>query len=192
VTVLATSPPVAAGWRTWVRFGLLSFGSMLDVALLVLGSGLGGLAVAVTLGGLDLANLDLGISTGALLASGLGLAVLAAFCFGVYGEGPVNRGVQVEGFPEWQIAVARAVSAVAIGLFISWAASALMPYAADLSVVMTTAVDFMAAAGRAGWTVVPLLGVAAAYAIRGWEAGRRLDIPVMYFICVVATMLFMT
>ena len=139
MTVVAV-PPVEVGWKGWLRFGLLAFGSMLDVALLVLGSGLGGLAAAVTLGGLDLANLDLGISTGALLASGLGLAVLAAFCFGVYGEGPVNRGVEIEGFPEWQVAVARAVSAVIIGLLISWAASALEPLAADLSVVLTTAV----------------------------------------------------
>jgi hypothetical protein len=189
---LVTAPTIETDWKAWLRFGLLSFGSILDVALLVLGSGLGGLAVAVTLAGLDLANLDLGISTGALLASGLGLAVLAAFCFGVYGEGPVNRGVEVEGFPEWQVAVARAVSAVVIGLLIAWAASALMPFAADLSVVMTTAVDFMAAVGRAGWTVVPLLGVAGAYAIRGWEAGRRLDIPVIYFVWVLAAMLFMT
>ena len=78
------------------RYGTLAFGAfgtMLDVGLMVLGTILVGLAIALLLAGFGLVDvIPEDLSTVAMLGSSLVIAVVGMFCLGVASEGPVGKG----------------------------------------------------------------------------------------------------
>ena len=71
---------------------------MLDVGLMVLGSLLVGLSLAVLLAGFDIVDVVQELATAPLLISALVLAVAGLFCLGVASEGPLGRGRRLVGF----------------------------------------------------------------------------------------------
>lgn len=177
------------------RYAILSYGSfgtMLDVGLMVLGSLLVGLAISVVLAGFDLVNVIQDLSTGAMLASSLVLTVIGLFCVGVAAEGPLGRGRHLVGFKLWEIGLGRIIAVFVVGLMFVLIHGLIDGPAGGLPVPITTGVDGIRAVGVAGMTVMPLIGVPVSLAARWYPAGpvwiRSADLPIMFVVWAVATM----
>jgi hypothetical protein len=167
----------------YLRLTAGGFRTMLDVALLVVGSGLVGLGVAVLLDGLEVAGSGLGLSTAAALGSSLVLGVIGAFAFGVASEGGYGIDRYVVGFPRAEIAIARALTGVVIAVGLQWGANLLVEVASDQNVALRAGVEIISAAGVAGiW--VSIVGAPIVWALRrgldrlGW--GIALELPVLF------------
>jgi hypothetical protein len=177
------------------RYAILaygSFGTMLDVGLMVLGSLLVGLAISVVLAGFDLVNVIQDLSTGAMLASSLVLTVIGLFCVGVAAEGPLGRGRRLVGFKLWEIGLGRIVAVFVVGLLFLLVHGLVDGVVAGLPLPITTGVAGIRAVGVAGMTVMPLIGVPASLAARWFPEGptwlRSADLPIMFLVWAVATM----
>lgn len=167
-------------------------GTMLDVALIVIGSAFLGLAAAVLLDGFELVDVGLDLSTGAMLGSSLVIGIVGGFALGVASEGPLGRGRRTHGFDEVHLLVARVISAVLVGLLLLVVHSVIDDFALDLPIPFHVAVDVVRATAIAGMTAVPLLGAPVAWWARTGGFGQAIaadgDIPVVYSIWVIATM----
>jgi hypothetical protein len=177
------------------RYAILaygSFGTMLDVGLMVLGSLLVGLAVSVVLAGFDLVNVIQDLSTGAMLSSSIVLLVIGLFCIGVAAEGPLGRGRQLVGFKLWEIGIGRIIAVFVVGLVFILVHGLIDGAVAGLPIPITTGVDGIRAVGVSGMTVMPLIGVPVALAARWYQDGpswlQSTDLPIMFVVWVVATM----
>jgi hypothetical protein len=177
------------------RYAILaygSFGMMLDVGLMVLGSLLVGLAVSVVLAGFDLVNVIQDLSTGAMLASSLVLTVIGLFCIGVAAEGPLGRGRRLVGFKLWEIGVGRIVAVFVVGLMFLLVHGLVDGPVEGLPVPITAGVDGIRAVGVSGMTIMPLIGVPVALAARWYRDGpawlQTADLPIMFVVWAVATM----
>ena len=192
-----TAQPEAApsNLRHYVGLSLAAAGTMLDVALVVLGSLLLGLAAAVFLDGFELVEIGLDLTTGAMLGSGLVIAIVGGFALGVASEGPLGRGRRRYDYSEVEILVARIVASVLVGLLIMFVRGYLVDAVAELPTPFRVGVDAMRAVGLAGVTAVPLLAVPLAWWVRSGAFGAASaadgEIPVLYFVWAVATMFFM-
>ncbi len=196
------SDRIAAARSAWVRvkhYLVLAYGAvgtMLDVGLMVLGSLLVGLSIAVLLAGFDLVAVSQELSTGATLISAVVLAVIGLFCLGVASEGPLGRGRRLVGFEYWEVGIGRVVASLAIG----FAALALYGLVQDVIVgfpsPLQRGAEGIRAVGVAGTTVVPLIGVplsvalSAAPAKYGWL--HRMDVPLLYVVWALAAISVIT
>lgn len=175
----------------WFRLASGAFRSMLDVAMLVLGSGLIGLAMAVILDGFDVFSIGLDMSTGGMLATTLSLGILGAFAFGVATEGGYGALTETARFPDIRVAVARALGAVVIGAVFFIVADRLADLTADLSYPMRVGRELLRGAGFTGMTVVPVLGVGGAFlgrdSLRRGGFGRDMELGLMYVVWVLGT-----
>jgi hypothetical protein len=159
---------------------------------MVVGSLLVGLAVSVLLAGFDLVDVIQDLSTGAMLGSALVLAVIGLFCLGLAAEGPLGRGRDVVGFKLWEIGLGRVIAVLVVG-WVLIVAHGLIGDAVDgLPIPITTGADGIRAAGVAGLTVMPLLGVPLALVARWYPDGPEwlpsIDVPIMFVVWAVATM----
>jgi hypothetical protein len=177
------------------RYAILaygSFGTMLDVGLMVLGSLLVGLAISVVLAGFGLVDVIQDLSTGAMLASSLVLMVIGLFCLGVAAEGPLGRGRRLLGFKLWEIGMGRIIAVFVVGLLFLIVHGLVDGAVAGLPMPVTTGAEGIRAVGVAGMTVMPLIGVPAALAARWYPEGpewlRSTDIAIMFVVWAVATM----
>lgn len=190
---MTTPPPPApstARHRLALAWGAL--GTMLDVALVVIGSALLGLAAAVLLDGFDLVSIGLDLSTGAMLGSSLVIGIVGGFALGVASEGPLGRSRRSVGENENYVLVARFAASLVVGLLLLLVRNLIDGFVVDLPVPFRVAADIIQAAAVAGLTAVPVLAVPLAWWIRsgGFGAAMALDgdIPLMYFVWAVATM----
>lgn len=191
---MTSRPDVApSNARQILRLALGAFGTMLDVALVVLGSALLGLAIAVLMDGFELVSIGLDLTTGAMLGSGLVIGIVGGFAIGVASEGPVGRGRRLVGFDELRILMARVVASVVVGALLLVVRNLVDEFVMDLPVPFLIGADAMRAVGVAGMTVVPLLAVPLAWWARSGYLGVAMaadaDIPLMYFVWAVATMI---
>jgi hypothetical protein len=178
--------------RRYAILGYGAFGTMLDIGLMVVGSLLVGLAVSVLLAGFDLVDVIQDLSTGAMLGSALVLAVIGLFCLGLAAEGPLGRGRDLVGFKLWEIGLGRVIAVLVVG-WVLIVAHGLIGDAVDgLPIPITTGADGIRAAGVAGLTVMPLLGVPLALVARWYPDGPEwlpsIDVPIMFVVWAVATM----
>lgn len=180
--------------RHYLALAAGAFGTMLDVGLVVLGSALLGLAAAVILDGFDLVTIGLDLSTGAMLSSALVIGIVGGFALGVASEGPLGRGRRLAGYDEVEVAVARALAAVVVGLLLLLVEGLLDEPTVGLPTPFVTGVVGIGAVAMGGLLVVPVLGVPLAWWIRSGGLGAGLardgDIPILYFVWAIATMLF--
>lgn len=193
MTIRHDAPPSSA--RHYLGLAGSVGGTMLDVALLVVGSVLIGLAVAVILDGFDLVDVGLDLSTGGMLGSGLVVAIVGGFALGLASEGPLGRGRVAIGHREVEIAVGRAIASVVVGLGLLVLHGILEGVVADLPRPFTLGVESLRAAALSGLFVVPLLGVPLSWLVRSGGLGSSFvvdaDVPVLYFVWAIATMLFL-
>ncbi len=165
---------------------------MLDVALVVLGSVLLGLAVAVLLDGFELVSIGLELSTGAMLGSSLVIGILGGFALGIAAEGPLGRGRRLIGYTEVQVAVARVLTTIVVGALLLLLGGYLSDLAIDLPVPFEIALEALRAVALSGMTAVPLIGVPLAWWARSGGLGTAFatdgDIPILYFVWAIGTM----
>lgn len=181
------------------RYAILAygaFGTMADVGLMVLGSLLVGLSLAVLIGGfglMDVTTQDL--STGEMLISAIVLAVVGLFCLGVASEGPLGRGRRLVGFKIWEVGIGRTLAVFVAGL------AGLLLYNLIGGVLdgvpspLYKGVEGFRVVGVAGMTAMPLIGVPLSLAARAapdrYSWIRQADIPVMFVVWAVTAMLIL-
>ncbi|MEE8489531.1 MAG: hypothetical protein V3S43_04290, partial [Acidimicrobiia bacterium] len=113
-----TTVPKPSLFSMLKRYAILAYGAlgtMLDVGLMVLGSLLVGLSVAVLLAGFDIVDVAGDLSTGTTLISAVVLAVTGLFCLGVASEGPLGRGRRLVGFNLWEVGIGRTLAVFGLG-----------------------------------------------------------------------------
>lgn len=192
-----TSPPDAApsSFRRVLALAMGAFGTMLDVALVVLGTALLGLALAVLLDGFELVQIGFDLSTGALLGSGLVIGIMGGFAIGVASEGPLGRSRRLVGYNELHVLLARLVASVVVGGLFLVARDFLEGFALELPLPFQVGVEAMRAVAIAGMTTVPLLAVPIAWLIRTGRLGRAIaldgDIPLLFLVWAITTMLLL-
>lgn len=168
---------------------------MLDVGLVVVGSALLGLAIAVLLDGFDLVSVGLGLSTGAMLGSSLVIGIIGGFALGVASEGPLGRSRRSVGLAENQILLARILASVVVGLLLLLVRSLVDGFLSDLPFPFQVGADIIQAAAVAGFTAVPVIAVPLAWWMRSGGFGSTVaadgDIPLMYAVWAIATMVLL-
>ena len=182
------------------RYGVLAygaFGTMADIGLMVLGSLLVGLSVAVLLGGFDLADVTIEeLSTGAMLISAIVLAVVGLFCLGIASEGPLGRGRRLVGFEVWEVGVGRIIAVFVVGLVGLFAYGLVTNLLEGVPSPLFKGAEGIRAVSVAGMTVMPLLGVPLSLAVRmipdEYRYLRIAEIPIMFVVWAVSSMIILT
>jgi hypothetical protein len=197
VTEGSSRHPGSAMVRRYAILAYGVFGTIADVALMVLGSLLVGLSVAVLLGGFGLADvLSDEITTGGMLISAIVLAVIGLFCLGVASEGPLGRGRRLVGFSLWEIGIGRIVAAFVTGLIAVLIYGFLGGILEGVPSPMFKGTEGIRAVGVAGMTVMPILGVPLSLAVSlapdEYAWAREADIPVLFVVWAVASMIILT
>jgi len=176
-------------FRYYLTLLLGTFRTGLDVAMLVVGTGLAGLAIAVLLDGFDVVDLDLDMGIGATLGTALVIGVCGGFGLGIASEGRYGMARSLDGFPSLEVALGRLVAVVIMAFALLWTAGRLESVILDLPYPFAVAVEVIRSVGAAGF-VAALLGVPAAWGVRrgldrlGW--GAALAIPTLYVIWLLA------
>lgn len=181
------------------RYAILAYGAigtMGDVGLMVLGSLLVGLSLAVLLAGFGLLDiLDVELSTGETLISAIVLAVIGLFCLGVASEGPLGRGRRLVGFKLWEVGIGRTLAVFLVGLIGLLLYDLIGGLLDDVPLPLYKGVEGFRAVGISGMTVMPLLGVPLSLACRAapeeYAWVRQADIPVLFVVWTVGAMLIL-
>lgn len=189
----------SATFGTVKRYAILAygaFGTMFDIGLMVLGSLLIGLSIAVLLAGFDLVNVAQDLSTGAMLISAVVLAVVGLFCLGVASEGPLGRGRRLVGFELWEVGIGRTIAVFTIGLGAVLLYQVVLGFLDGLPRPLYQGTEGIRAVGVAGMTVMPLIGVPLSLLMR-WAPPKyvwvhRLDAAAMFVVWAIAAMVLLT
>jgi hypothetical protein len=178
-------------FRYYFTLVLATFRTAMDVAMLVVGTGLVGLAIAVLLDGFEVVDLDLGTGIGGTLGAGLVIGVCGGFALGVASEGRYGMARSIEGFPSLEVAIGRLVGIVIMAFALLFAADRLTPLVTDLPYAFTVGVEVVRSVGSSGF-VAAFLGVPASWGVRrgldrlGW--GASLAIPTLFVIWLIAAL----
>ena len=188
-------PSTASQARRLLGLGLHTLGTSFDVGLLVVGTGLVGLAIAVLLDGFDVMEIGLSDSTGSMLGSGLVIAVFGAFALGVAVEGPIGYSSRRRGtFNDIEVAIAGVVGALVAGLVLVLIANYARGFIDELPMAFDFGVTVIHSAGRAGMTAGLFLGVPALWGVRelwGHNAWiEEVELPIFYAIWSTAAAFF--
>jgi len=181
------------------RYSILAYGAigtMADVGLMVLGSLLVGLSVAVLLGGFGIVDVLVEeLTTGEMLISAIVLAVVGLFCLGVASEGPLGRGRRLVGFKLWEVGIGRTLAVFACGFVALLLYDVLGGLLEDVPTPLYKGVEGFRAVGVSGMTVMPLLGVPLSLGARAvpddYAWLRQADIPLMFVVWAVSAMLIL-
>lgn len=182
------------------RYAILAYGAtgtMADVGLMVLGSLMVGLSIAVLLNGFGVVDvLSEELSTGETLISAIVLAVIGLFCLGVASEGPLGRGRRLVGFKLWEVGIGRTLSVFAVGFVALLLYNFLLGLLENVPAPIYKGVEGFRSVGVAGMTVMPLVGVPISLLVRAapdeYAWVRQLDIPSMFVVWTVAAMIILT
>lgn len=190
-----TRAPLTSQLRRLLGLGLHTLGTSFDVGLLVVGTGLVGLAVAVLLDGFDVVEIGLTDSTGSMLGSGLVIAVFGAFALGVAVEGPIGYSTRRRGsFTDIEVAIAGFVGALLAGLVLFMIANYVRRFVEDLPQPFDFGVTVIRSAGRAGMTAGLFVGVPALWGVRElWGHNpwiEEIELPIFYTIWATAAAFF--
>jgi hypothetical protein len=178
------------------RYAILAygaFGTMFDIGLMVLGSLLAGMAIAVLLAGFEIVDVvQEELSTGGMLASALILAILGLFCLGVAAEGPLGRGRKLVGFKLWEVGIGRTLAVFIVGFAALLLYGAISGLLGDLPEPLHKGAEGLRAVGVAGMVVMPLIGVPVSLLIN-WAPNapdwvRKAEVPSMFVVWALGTM----
>lgn len=179
-------------FRYYFTLFLGTFRTALDVAMLVTGTGLVGLALAILLDGFEVVDLDLDTGIGATLAAALVIGVCGGFALGIASEGRYGMARSIDGFPSLEIALGRVLGILVMSLVLVWGAGRIDPLVSELPYQFTVAVEMVRSVGASGF-LAALIGVPAAWGVRrgldrlGW--GATLDIPALYVVWVLVALI---
>jgi hypothetical protein len=117
-----------------------------------------GLAVSVILAGIGLVGATPEeLSTGAVLVSGLVLAVTGLFCLGLASEGPLGRGRRLVGFKLWEVGIGRTLAVFAVGFGAVLLYGLLEGLTADLPAPLLLGLEGLRVVGVTGMIAMPLI-----------------------------------
>lgn len=188
--MIGTHPQPA---RYYVRLVAGTFRTMLDIGMLALGTGMVGLAIAVVLDALDLADIGMPLSTTSLLGSALVISVIGAFALGIASEGGYGAAESVERFPGLEVAIGRVLGGLVMGLLFLFVASRTEGFVQDFSLPLRAGHEMLRAVGSAGSLAVPFIAVPVAFltrrAVEQTGVGVQLELPILYLVWTVATLL---
>lgn len=173
-----------------------AFSSLADIGMLVAGTGLVGLSIAILRDGFGAGTPTLTDNTGALLGSALIIGVFGIFALGVAFEGPVGHGRLSQAVGAVELSVARAASALLVGLIGVTVAGILRQFFGGLPDIFLLATDVIGSAGRAGMIFVLLIAVPTTLLLRYRYQGQKwmeeAELPVFYLIWLFGAMFFMS
>ena len=173
--------PQSAGY--YVRLLSSTFRTMLAMGMLVAGSGLVGLAVAVLLDGFGLVDIGLGLSIGEVLGTFLVIGVCGAFAFGVATEGRYGAATVTRRYPSLEVVIGRVIGGVLVAFLIGWVATRIESLVAEQNLPIRAAWEMLRAVGAAGY-LATLVGVPLVWGLRrgldraGFDA--EIELPVLY------------
>lgn len=176
--------PQSVGYYLSLTAGTLR--TVVDIGMMVLGTGLLVLALATFAETFELAETRLEVSTGAGLGALLIQLVCAGCAFGVASEGGYGSSDSVMRIPDGEVGVGRALSAFIFGLALLVGATWLAPTVESLSVPLRMAHEILASVAQAGAFVVPFVGVPASMMVRRTQA-RRFERAALFAVWVLAT-----
>ena len=183
----------STGWRYYTRLAINSFATMLDLGLFTLGAALVGLGLAVLLAGFDVVDAETNLSTGSVLVAALVLAVVGTFSMGIASEGPARRASSFTPHNEYERAIGRALSAIAVGVILIAVSDRLVEFADDVSAPLVTGIELIRTTGQAALWPVALIGVPLAWGVHQsrilGESAEETDLPIMFATWVVAVIL---
>ena len=181
------------------RYAILAYGAvgtMLDVGLMVLGGLLVGLSLAVLLAGFGLVDISTDLATAPILISAIVLGVTGLFCLGVASEGPLGRGRRLIGFRLWEVGIGRTLAVVGVGFGLFLLYGLATGFLDGLPDPLHQGAEGIRAVGVAGMTVMPIVGVPLSLAARGIPVNpdwlRRMDVPVMFVVWAVASLIILS
>ena len=160
-----------------------TFRTMLSMGMLVVGTGLMGLAFAVVLDGFDVVEVGLGLSIGEVLAAFIVIGVTAAFAFGVASEGRYGTAALMTRYPSLEVVFGRVFGGVIVVLLLGWIAGQVESIVADQSLPFRVGQEVIRATGSSGLLAV-LVGVPLVWALR--QGARRagfdaeIELPGLY------------
>ena len=169
-----------------------TFRTMLSMGMLVVGTGLMGLAIAVVLDGFGIVEIGLGLSIGEVLAAFIVIGVSGAFAFGVATEGRYGTAALMERYPSLEVVVGRIFGGVLVVLLLGWIAGQVESVVADQALPYRVGQEVIRAAGSSGLLVV-LVGVPAVWLLRqgirraGFEAS--VELPALYVLWAVSALI---
>ena len=175
-----------------IRYYFLLIGStfrtMLSMGMLVAGTGLMGLALAVFLDGFGLVDVGLGLSIGQVLGAFIVIGVSAAFAFGVATEGRYGTAALMSRYPSLEVVIGRIIGGLFVVWLLRWVSGQVASIVADQSLPFRVGDEVIRATASAGVLAV-LLGVPLVWAARqglqraGFDA--EVELPGLYVIWVV-------
>ena len=181
------------------RYAILAYGAlgtMLDVGLMVLGSILVGLSIAVLLAGFDIVDVVPGLETAPLLISAIVLAVSGLFCLGVASEGPLGRGRRLMGFKLWEVGIGRTLAVFGVGFGALLLYGLITGFLEGLPEPLFKGTEAIRAVGVTGMVAMPIIGVPLSLVARGVpvkaEWIHRADVPIMFIVWAIAAMVVLS
>lgn len=161
-------------WDTVRLFGR-QVGLAGDIFLAVVGAGMFGLSAVVFMDGFGFITKELSTSTGAMLGSGLVIAVIGLFTLGVASEGPLTG--EAYAYPELQLAIGRAFGVATVSLLGLVGAGYLARWVPDLATPFELGVGVVRSVAWAGLIVVLPVAVPVTWYLRrelpivrvGWD-----------------------
>jgi hypothetical protein len=190
VRELDTATVYVSPMRRRMRLFWRVLGTTFDVGLMVLGSALVAFAAVVLLDGFDVVNLGLTTSTGAMLGSGLVIAVFGAFAIGVAVEGPV-RHLREFSTSEMELAITRGISLLVTGVVFLTVGRIGLGHIGGLPTVFDQSLEVVVSTGIAGFTWTLVVGLVALWGVRRVFADRpwldQIELPLLYLVWAIGT-----
>ena len=158
---------------------------MLSMGMLVVGTGLMGLAIAVFLDGFDIVDIGLGLSIGEVLGAFIVIGVSAAFAFGVATEGRYGTAALMARYPSLEVVAGRILGGLLVVFLLGWIAGQVEPIVADQALPFRVGQEMIRATGSGGLFAV-IFGVPAVWLLRqgirraGFEAD--VELPGLYLV----------
>lgn len=170
----------------YLSLGAGTFRTMLDIGMLVLGTGWMMLAVMTFLETFEITDTRLEMSTAAGLGALLVALVCAGCAFGIASEGHYGAADSIRPAPDGEVGIGRAVGAVFFSLIVLAAATWLAPLVETRPVPYRMAHEILSSTAQAGLLVMPILGVPLALLVRRSKA-PRLERLVLFGVWALAT-----
>lgn len=171
--------------RYYLMLIVSTFRTMLAIGMLVLGSGLVGLATAVLLDGFDLVDVGLGLSIGEVLGSFIVIGVVGAFAFGIATEGRYGAAATSRTYPTIEVGIGRLIAGLVVAWLISWGARQVAPIVIDQNLPIRAAGEMVRATGAAG-VLAAILGPVFVWVVkRGLERvgfDFEIELPLLYIV----------
>lgn len=186
--------PSFTDWRSLLRLAAHALAGSGDLALMALGAALVALGVVVILDGFGIVDpRNLTDGTGAMLGSALVLAVFGGFALGVAVEGPIRTAIAEDGHPPIYRALFRAIGVAVVSAVIVVGVGYLEPLLADLPFPFILAQEALRAVGRAGLTIVLLVGVPVVFLVRQFwrDFSEDFELPILFVVWTIGAMWFL-